>query len=760
MIDLFEHNKTAYNATLEMLAQTGKAAIIHPTGTGKSFIGFKLCEENPQKVICWLAPSEYIFKTQIENLQKISGFVPTNIKFYTYAKLMGMEQREIAEITPDYIVLDEFHRCGAEMWGKGVQMLLNSYPSTPILGLSATNIRYLDNQRDMADELFDGNIASEMSLGEAIVRGILTPPKYVLSVYSYQKDFEKYGERVRKAKNRNVRTVGEQYLEALRRAIEKADRLDKIFEKHMADRTGKYIVFCSSKEHMDEMQTHIEEWFGCIDKALHVYTVYTEDSSASKEFQAFKADNDEGHLRLLYTIDALNEGIHIENISGVILLRPTISPIIYKQQIGRALSASKGKVPVIFDIVNNVENLYSIGSVQEEMQLAITYYRALGESERIVHERFTLLDEVQNCKELFEKLEETLNASWDMMYAHAKAYYLQNGDLEVPKQYKTEEGCSLGAWIATQRKVREGKQLGVLGEKRIALLDAIGMRWESAADLSWQRYYLAALSYYERCGDLNVSAAFETKEGLKLGRWIANLRTYKSSGIKCSYLTEERIALLEKIGMVWSQVDYVWEQNYHTMVAFSQKNGNVDVPAEYIADNGVRLGAWLCRLRRQKAKGTLSVEQIERLEKLGVRWEGKYERAWEEGFSEAKKYFLKHGTLSLPCGYVTATGFKLGDWLSNQQERYRAGKLEKERQQKLESIGMSWERENSWELRFSLAKAYFEEYGNLKIPANYKVKGVWLHKWLNEQKQAYRGNRKKALSQEKVELLESIGIVW
>lgn len=51
MIDLFEHNKTAYKAAAVMLSETGKAAVIHPTGTGKSFIGFKLCEDNQDKII-------------------------------------------------------------------------------------------------------------------------------------------------------------------------------------------------------------------------------------------------------------------------------------------------------------------------------------------------------------------------------------------------------------------------------------------------------------------------------------------------------------------------------------------------------------------------------------------------------------------------------------------------------------------------------------------------------------------------------------
>ena len=105
----------------------------------------------------------------------------------------------------------------------------------------------------MAVELFDGNIASEMTLGEAVVRGILTPPKYVLSVFAYQKDLEKHQNRARKAKSQAVRDRAEEYLEALRRSLENADGLDEIFHKHMPDPVGKYIVFCSNMEHMQRM---------------------------------------------------------------------------------------------------------------------------------------------------------------------------------------------------------------------------------------------------------------------------------------------------------------------------------------------------------------------------------------------------------------------------------------------------------------------------------------------------------------------------
>ena len=220
----------------------------------------------------------------------------------------------------------------------------------------------------------------------------------------------------------------------------------------------------------------------------------------------------------------LNEGVHVDDISGVILFRPTVSPIIYKQQIGRALSASKLKDPVIFDIVNNIENLYSIGAIEQEMQVAVNYYRTSGLDKEIVNEHFRIIDEVRDCKALFERLNETLTASWDLMYQKAKAYYQKHGDLNVPKRYKTEEGYTLGLWVQTQRKVRSGDQYGNLDERRIAKLDAIGMRWDNFHDIAWEKNYAMAKRYYEEYENLLVPTDDKRYYGVRLGRWLSQLR--------------------------------------------------------------------------------------------------------------------------------------------------------------------------------------------------------------------------------------------
>ena len=363
---LFEHNEKAYHAAVRMMEQYGKAAIVHPTGTGKSYIAFKLIEDNPEKVVIWLSPSKYIFKTQLESLKRNDPDFPlANIHFYTYAKRMCCTQAQLDEIAaqkPAYIIFDEFHRAGAECWGESTVALLKLYPDAKFLGLTATNIRYLDNNRDMAEELFDSRVASNMTLGEAVVMGILPAPKYVTTVYQYQKALAKYQARVDNLRTPGIQDVNQKYLDALRRALEQADGLDKVF----AD---------------------------------------------------FKTETGD-RLKLLFRIDMLNEGVHVKGISGVILFRPTISPIIYKQQIAR---------------------LDSIGMVWGNRN----------------------------------------DRQWNQGYQEAKRYFEAHGDLRVPVNYVSPEGYALGKWVKRQRYTRQNpeKSCGALTEERMERLDAIGMIW-------------------------------------------------------------------------------------------------------------------------------------------------------------------------------------------------------------------------------------------------------------------------------------------
>ena len=764
-IELFPHNQEAYEYLLTILETERRACIIHPTGTGKSFIGFKYCEDHPEQSVLWLSPSDYIFKTQCASLRATGAEIPDNVTFMTYSKLSGLAREELTSLQPDALILDEMHRAAAPTWELPVQTLLAHKPEPFVIGLTATHIRYLDGQKDTT-AVFHMNIASEMTLGEAIARGILKAPRYVLTSFGLEAELKRYHAKFRRAKSAAVRDEGEMLLEKLRRALEQADGLDVVFRKHMTDTTGKYLVFCANVEHMRTMMSHASEWFSGIDPDAHIYYAYSVDPAASRAFRDFKADKSE-HLKLLFTIDMLNEGIHVEDVSGVILFRPTVSPIIYKQQIGRALSASSTKEPIIFDVVNNIENLYSIGAVEQAMRDAMLLLRDRGEGDEVVVDRFDVIDELRDCRELFAKLDETLTTSWELMFAYARRYYQEHGDLLVPNRYRTADGYALGYWLQTQRKVRQGNQYGKLDEHRIALLDSIGMVWEDKRELSWRQYYEALCRYQAQYGDIDIKSNYTDDAGISLGSFIANIRAARRDGRRSSFLTKERIQQLDDLGMIWDRLDYAWEQNYQACAKYYVEHGDLNVPNCYMQD-GCRIGTWLRRqrmMRDGRIEGEITPERISRLNDIGMVWTDSYTSRWEYGYEQARQWYAEHGNLNDPTMYVNDKGFPLGRWLKRHipdADGKTEIKITPEKKAKLDGLGMVWERqEDSWEVRYALVKRYYEEHGSLNIPPQYKADGIWISKWLNEQRQIYIGRRPgKELTKEQIERLEAIGMTW
>lgn len=459
-MELYAHNRTAYEAVKLMLETRRRAAVIHPTGTGKSFLAFQLIEDHPDARFLWLSPNDYIFENQQRNADRAFP----NVEFMTYTRLLRLSKEELGDIWPEYIILDEFHRCGAYCWGVGVQRLLDWYPKARILGLSATPIRYLDNCRNMAEELFTVGgqlcVASEMTLGEAIVRGILPAPRYVTTVFQYQNELLRYQKRIDTLVPQGMKEPSQRCLDALRRALSRADGLEKVFARWLK-KGGKYILFCADWAHLQKIRENIPNWFQDVDSDPRCYCLYAGKPETEAEYAAFLADQSE-HLKLLLCINRLNEGVHVPDVSGVILFRLTSSPILYKQQIGRALTAGTAQTPLILDVVNNFDSLTSIGTIREEMSEAVRRLGREGRDALIRVERFQIEEQVEDSARLVRELENTLNNTWDLWYGEACAYYLKHGDLKVPKRYVTETGMQLGVWIQTQRAIYSGTGKGEL----------------------------------------------------------------------------------------------------------------------------------------------------------------------------------------------------------------------------------------------------------------------------------------------------------
>ena len=559
-------------------------------------------------------------------------------------------------------------------------------------------------------------------------------------------------------RTQGIQDVNQKYLDALRRALEQADGLDRVFAHHITNKAGKYIVFCANKEHMDEMVSHVPEWFIGVNPDVVVYEAYSDDPNTDKAFADFKTDTS-NRLKLLFCIDMLNEGVHVEGISGVILFRPTISPIIYKQQIGRALTAGNTEAPLILDVVNNFEGLTSISGLQSEMQEAVHRLYANGERDKIVTERFEVIEQVHDCRVLFEQLQASLSSSWDHYFSEASIYYAEHGDLNIPKRYTTPAGLSLGEWLTTQRRVRAGQIPGNLTELQIARLDSIGMEWGNRNDAAWERGLEEARKFREQFGNLQVLAKYKTKDDYPLGKWINNARKRRNDG----KLTEERIRQLDQMGMIWSVFDAKWEQGYALAMNYAAEHGNLNVPVNYTTEEGEKLGAWILNQRTAYAKEVLSQDQIGRLEKIGIYWGNRNDRQWNEVYGAAKRYFEANGDLDVPVAYVTPEGYALGKWVRRQQYAYRNPEksnaiLSQERIELLDAIGMQWEKHDPWQHRYELAQEYKKQYGNLEIPAKYKTAdGIWLSRWVYNQKQLLQSGSEKLSEEQKKKLKELLG---
>ena len=367
-LELQEHQQDAYNAVQKTYEQGNRAAVVIPTGCGKSFIALKLMEDNRDKNILFLAPTIAI-KNQMYNYiaKYIVGEEPTserpariiakehfpNLEIRLYQTLLKVSDEDMEKYHADIIIMDELHRTGAEKWGEKVNTLLEKNPNAKILGLTATPERM--DEQNVIDKLFEGNISYELTLVEALRRRILKSPKYVKCDYALGEYIEGLKEAIDSCSDEKTKSELQKKVEQMRRIVEEAEGIPELFKNNIQKKDGKYIIFCKDKEHMELLQSKVSEWFGEIDSKPETYSVYSgkterKNNEDIKNFETSKSE----HLKLLFCVDMLNEGVHIEGISGVIMARPTDSRIVYLQQLGRALSSDpSGEQTIIFDLVNN-----------------------------------------------------------------------------------------------------------------------------------------------------------------------------------------------------------------------------------------------------------------------------------------------------------------------------------------------------------------------------------------------------------------------
>lgn len=205
------------------------------------------------------------------------------------------------------------------------------------------------------------------------------------------------------------------------------------------------------------------------------------------------------------------------------------------------------------------------------------------------------------------------------MYALARQYYIDHGDLDVPSNYVTPNGERLGTWVNRQRRIRDGKIKGSLTAERIRALDQIGMSWLDLGEERWNRNFRALKAYYDQHGNLDVPQTYVTSDGIRLGQFVKNMRFHRDTKYR-RCLTPSRVIQLTQMGMIWDVDEYRWQENYREAQAYYQEHGKLCPTKRYTTPSGKKLGAWLTYQRQKHAAGELSEEKTAMLNAIGMLW--------------------------------------------------------------------------------------------------------------------------------------------
>ena len=338
MIDykgLQKHREQTKKDILKLLEINDRVACVRPTGYGKSHLIAQLCNElSGNKLV--LEPGLAII-----NYMKNFNIDTLGTDYITYESLLNPEVEDLIEEFNkyDYIFLDEMHRALAEKWGKKLAQTLEKLTDVKILGFSATPLR--SDNRNAVEEIFDGCQVKPYFLEDAILDEYLPMVNYHSSIY------EITDEQKRKLRLKDT-PIANQILN-----YDIDEGVSNIFKENLdLSKPHKIICFVDKISNINEAVENIRKWFKV---PINIYKVHSKQASSINNKQIENFQNETG-LNVIFAVNILNEGVHIPKVDCVIFLRKTSSNILYNQQLGRVI-ADYNEEPIVFDLVNNIDNL-------------------------------------------------------------------------------------------------------------------------------------------------------------------------------------------------------------------------------------------------------------------------------------------------------------------------------------------------------------------------------------------------------------------
>ena len=741
-------NEAAFQKAVQSLETLNRAAVFHPTGTGKSCIAWKVVEAHPQTTFFWLvAGAQRLALRQAELTRYNGGTLPGNVRFCDCEKLAAATPEQwvrLGEQKPGCIVLDCYHELSAVCWAQSVQKLLRMCPQAKVLGLGVPNGAPVCAA---AQELFADCIVSHMTVAEAMAAGTMpVPSAYAALLWPQEEELATLRARIKNLCMPKGDTSLRVQYEELSWSLRQVENLTVLLPRLLSDTSGHYLVLFESAAYQEKLGTELEQLLRTVDPAVRFYAADHACFADSAAVETFLSDTAPGP-KVLLCVNAPGVQQPLEGLAGVILVRQSSLMSTFKQMLCRALVAAGNRSVPVFDLVAQFEGLGNGRTLQRDCTEAMT--RAGSKTPGFRQER-----PMQQTYRLYGKLRREMEARWEVLCQAAADAVAKEGTLELPRSYTIHSGVPVGKWLELQRQVQAGQRPGRLTAEQAAKLEKLGIRWNHRLEAAWEKGFASAQKYRTEHGDLLVPVRYRDKNDFALGEWIVYNRQRYLGG----NLTQNRIERLEAIGMVWSTSNDLWEQNYAAATQYYLEHGDLEVPIKYETPSGFGLGVWLGAQRAAHKAGELPQEQVERLDALGMDWTNRNDRKWMSLYDVAAAYYHEHGNLNVPSEYVTPDGVLLGKWVARQRYAYlnpdrSSARVTPERKALLDKLGMVWEKYDPWQERYDLALAYKTEHGDLEIPSVYKTAdGVWLGSWVSRQRQALNSGSS-ALSSERRKLL-------
>lgn len=744
-------NEAAFQKAVQSLETLNRAAVFHPTGTGKSCIAWKVVEAHPQTTFFWLvAGAQRLALRQAELTRYNGGTLPGNVRFCDCEKLAAATPEQwvrLGEQKPGCIVLDCYHELSAVCWAQSVQKLLRMCPQAKVLGLGVPNGAPVCAA---AQELFADCIVSHMTVAEAMAAGTMpVPSAYAALLWPQEEELATLRARIKNLCMPKGDTSLRVQYEELSWSLRQVENLTVLLPRLLSDTSGHYLVLFESAAYQEKLGTELEQLLRTVDPAVRFYAADHACFADSAAVETFLSDTAPGP-KVLLCVNAPGVQQPLEGLAGVILVRQSSLMSTFKQMLCRALVAAGSRSVPVFDLVAQFEGLGNGRTLQRDCTEAMT--KAGSKTPGFRQER-----PMQQTYRLYGKLRREMEARWEVLCQAAAAAAAKEGTLELPRSYTIHSGVPVGKWLELQRQVQAGQRPGRLTAEQAAKLEKLGIRWNHRLEAAWEKGFASAQKYRTEHGDLLVPVRYRDKNDFALGEWIVYNRQRYLGG----NLTQNRIERLEAIGMVWSTSNDLWEQNYAAATQYYLEHGDLEVPIKYEMPSGFGLGVWLGAQRAAHKAGELPQEQVERLDALGMDWTNRNDRKWMSLYDVAAAYYHEHGNLNVPSEYVTPDGVLLGKWVARQRYAYlnpdrSSARVTPERKALLDKLGMVWEKYDPWQERYDLALAYKTEHGDLEIPSVYKTAdGVWLGSWVSRQRQALNSGSS-ALSSERRKLLRTL----